>query len=131
MTPEQKLKYLIVQYACECIARIDPPAYPCDNIDSMWEDEDASGLSHVQMCDAVMEYRDSGVATQDVPCEYSRHYESEARVAELPDGSWVGWTYWYGGGKHGCPEEMDWISSAFDVKCVGEEVIVVKKFAKV
>lgn len=130
MTPEQKLKYLIIKYACED-AKIDPPPYPCDNIDTLWEDEEELGISCDKLYEATNECRDLGIATQDVPCQCSRHYESEAHVAEMPDGSWVGWTYWYGGGKHGCPEEIDWIGGAFDVKCVGEEIVLVKKFAKV
>jgi hypothetical protein len=31
------------------------------------------------------------------------------------DGSWVGWTYWYGGGKHGEPGSIKWVEDAYDV----------------
>ena len=49
--------------------------------------------------DATEEVRCSGIPTLDIDCWGSRHYEAESVVAQVPDGSWVGWTYWTGGGK--------------------------------
>jgi hypothetical protein len=63
-------------------------------------------------------------------CPSSRHYESDAVAAKAPDGSWVGWTYWYGGGKHGEPEAIDWIEDAYDVICAEEEKLVVVRTFK-
>lgn len=62
-----------------------------------------------------------------LPCGYSRHYSSAAVAAEMLDGSWVGWTYFYGGGKHGQPSEMPWMEDAYRVAW-SEETVVVKKF---
>ncbi len=45
------------------------------------------------------------------------------------DGSWVGWTYWYGGGKHGEPGSIPWIEDAYDVTFV-EQLVKVKQFHK-
>ena len=39
--------------------------------------------------------------------KYSRHYESRSVAAKVDD-VWIGWTHWYGGGKHGEPESIDW-----------------------
>jgi len=64
--------------------------------------------------DAERKLRSSGVPT-GLPCEYSRHYSSQAVAAEMLDGSWVGWTYWYGGGKHGEPGAIEWVDDAYDV----------------
>ena len=58
-------------------------------------------------------------------CEWSRHYESKAVAMKFPDGSWVGWTYWYGGGKHGEPSSIEWMDDAYDVDCHEEEKMVV------
>ncbi len=59
---------------------------------------------------------------------YSRHYESKG-VAMQIDGKWIGWTYWYGGGKHGEPSAIEWIDDAIflDAK---EETKVVMVFSK-
>ena len=66
---------------------------------------------------------------------YPRHYEIDFRIkeitAEAESGEtisrWIGWNYYYGGGKHACPEDVDWISSAEFVKLVSEEVVTVTK----
>jgi hypothetical protein len=62
---------------------------------------------------------DSGLA-----CENSQHYESTAIAYECYDGTWVGWTYWYGGGKHANPEELEWIKDAYYLNC--EEIVTTK-----
>ena len=67
--------------------------------------------------------RSSGTNT-GLECELSHHYESNAVAAKLPDGSWVGWTYWYGGGKHGEPEAVDWMDDAYAVDCAEEQKMV-------
>jgi len=79
--------------------------------------------------DAECEVRGSGVPT-GLPCNYSRHYESKAVAAEMLDGSWVGWTYWYGGGKHGEPGAMPWMEEAYEVESF-TVMEPVRKFRKV
>lgn len=88
------------------------------------EDADFDGIS-----DALNDFRSSGIRTE-LPCDYSRHYESAAVARELIDGTWVGWTYWYGGGKHGEPESMEWLDDAYDVKAT-EEMRPVMVFERV
>jgi hypothetical protein len=108
MTAEQKVKWLILKNIMPEIV------YPCDDVDELWGN--AKDRLEDDLNDAEMEVRSSGVRT-GLCSEYSRHYDSEAVAAMLPDGSWVGWTYWSGGGKHGNPEEIDWIDEAYDVVC--------------
>lgn len=67
-----------------------------------------------QRRDSENELRNSGTPT-GLEADYSRHYSSKAVAAEMLDGSWVGWTYFYGGGKHGEPSEMPWLECAYDV----------------
>jgi len=56
---------------------------------------------------------------------------SVARKFSLSWGDkWVGWTYWYGGGKHGEPESVEWMEDAYFVG-VKEETRVVLVFSKV
>ena len=77
------------------------------------------------------EFRE-GICRTDIPTMYSRHYESYSVASQMFDQSWVGWTYWYGGGKYGEPEAIDWMSGAYDLACTAEErVVTVHTFTKV
>jgi hypothetical protein len=78
--------------------------------------------------DAESELR-GGTEVTGLPCDYSRHYESKAVAAQMLDGSWVGWTYWFGGGKHGEPEAVQWIEDAYDVEMT-EVQRVVREFKR-
>ncbi len=123
MTPEQKLKWAVLAKAASW-SKTEPPAFPCENVDELYDalvEEDGHW-------DAKSEIR-SGQVETDIECEWSRHYESKAVAMKFPDGSWVGWTYWYGGGKHGEPEAIDWMEDAYDLDCTEEErVVVVRSF---
>ena len=65
----------------------------------------------------------SGSYDTNLPCEYSRHYESKYVVYQLESGHWVGWVYWHGGGKHGEPEAIDWLSDAEFIKVEEKPVL--------
>jgi hypothetical protein len=121
MTPEQKLKWAILARAAEWDDSVlEGPPYPCQNVDELYDklvEEDGHW-------DARSEVRSSGVDT-GLPCEQSRNYESKAVAMKMPDGSWVGWTYFFGGGKHGAPEGMGWMEDAYEVECREEEKLVV------
>ena len=72
-----------------------------------------------------------GDVDTDLPTQFSRNYESKEVAKKMNDGSWIGWTYWYGGGKFGEPEAIDWMSSAYELSCQEEEkVIIVRTFNK-
>jgi hypothetical protein len=48
---------------------------------------------------------------------------------QTAEGEWIGWTFWYGGGKHGEPGAIDWMSDAYHLNCTEEEkVVVVRTF---
>ena len=121
MTPQQKIKHLILLKAKDW-----SPTFLCDveitqeNIDEIYEQE-SEGCA---LQDQKSEIR-GGDCETGLKCEWSRHYESKAVAAKYLDGSWVGWTYWYDGGKHGEPEAIDWMKDAYDVNCVEEEKLVV------
>lgn len=127
MTPEQKLKHAILLLAVE-MENIEPidVLVTAENVDQLF-DESNEGW---ELQDARNEIRCGQVET-GVACEWSRHYESKAVAAQMPDGSWVGWTYWFGGGKHGEPEAIDWIDEAYDLICTEEvKVMTVRTFTK-
>ena len=121
-TAQQKLKFLILKRGNEWANRPTEEynSYDGSNIDAdyeAFENED-------EYWDAKSEVR-SGEFETGLKCDWSRHYESKAVASKLPDGSWVGWTYWYGGGKHGEPESIDWIEDAYDLDCKEEEKLVI------
>ena len=81
--------------------------------------------------DTVSEFRGGQIET-DLPSYSDRNYEAKEVAAKMSDGSWLGWTYWYGGGKYGNPEEIEWISEAYNLDCVEEQkVVTVRTFKKV
>lgn len=125
MTPEQKIKHkilvgLISEPSNEI--HVDPSTITEENLDDLYEELYAD--------DIEFEFREGEVET-NIPCEYSRHYESKSVAAKMLDGSWIGWTYWYGGGKHGEPESIDWMGGAYELDVAEEEkLVVVRTFTK-
>lgn len=115
MTPQEELYELIKARAIEMGAEPD-------------DDGDYDGCD--EWYDAMYEVRCCGEETNLPSPRYSRHYELEQVAAQCPSGRWVSWTYYYGGGKHGNPEEIDWISDAFYVNCKEEQVMVTKRTFK-
>lgn len=126
MTPQQKIKHAILLTTAEWSGESPAVEITADNVDDLYEklvDEDAHW-------DAMNEIRCGGEET-DLPCQWSRHYESKSVAAQMPDGSWVGWTYWYGGGKHGEPEAIDWMEDAYDLDVTEEEKVVTVRTFKI
>lgn len=82
--------------------------------------------------DAQNEFRESGEDVGLSCKDWSRHYESKTVGCELDDGTWVSWIYWYGGGKHGEPEAIDWMGDANILEIAEEkEVIKVERTFKI
>lgn len=123
MTPTQKLKWLVLATNAHSCGE-EPPPYPCPNVDELW----ASAEERYELQDAISDVRGSGERT-NLSSGHSRHYESRAVAAQLPDGTWVGWTYWYGGGKHGEPQSIPWMEDAYNVS-MHEETQVVRVFTR-
>jgi hypothetical protein len=127
MTPEQKIKHAVLLRVVGWKEEPLSVEVTDDNIDELYDnlveaDEHWDGVSDIR----------GGEVETNIPCEFSRHYESESVAAKMPDGTYVGWTYWFGGGKHGCPQEIEWMSEAYDLECVEEQKLVtVQTFTKV
>jgi hypothetical protein len=127
MTPKQRIKREIINQ----VIRDGDFTYDGDitesNLKEIW---DTLYEENGSLQDRISDFRSSGTNT-GLECDWSRHYESHAVAAKLSDGTWVGWTYWYGGGKHGEPEAIEWMSYAYEVNCVEEEkLVVVQTFTK-
>ena len=124
MTPVQKIKHMILLRAYAGDDKKQLPEITAANIDEIYDQEE-------DLWDVRSEVRGGEVET-DIEHEWSRHYEAKSVAAKAPDGSWVGWTYWYGGGKHGEPEAIDWMSGAYDLTVTEKEVTITQQtFTKV
>ena len=95
-----------------------------DNVDDVWDEFSDC------VWDCIYDFRCGDVET-DIECDWSRHYESKSVASKLSDGTWVGWTYWYGGGKHGDPEGIPWLDEAYELDVTEEEKLVtIRTFKK-
>lgn len=98
-----------------------------ENLDTLWDlfEEDDNRW------DLMAEFRQSGIDT-GLPSDYSRHYDCKAvaRKCNTISGEiWTGWDFWYGGGKWGEPDAIDWVGSAYLLSCIEtQEVVTVRKF---
>ncbi|HFF2105783.1 hypothetical protein GHT56_21560 [Pseudomonas aeruginosa] len=125
MTPEQFIKLAILQTTARWDGTDIPSDLTAEQVEARYEElveQDAHW-------DARNDVRCGCVETNIEP-DYSRHYESKSVAAKI-NGRWVGWTYWYGGGKHGEPEAIDWMDQAYFLDCTEEErVVTIRTFSK-
>ncbi|MNQ73417.1 hypothetical protein D3C85_881460 [compost metagenome] len=124
MNAEQLVKMSILQRAAEMDGREIPSYVSGELVDEDWDNCEEDSVQ-----DAKYEFRGGEVET-DIEAPYSRHYESNS-VAACVNGEWVGWTYWYGGGKHGEPSSIDWIEYAYKLDCKEEQKVVTVRTFKV
>ena len=126
MTPEQKLKKEIILIAERFNSIVLDVTIDESNVEEWYQklvDEDLHW-------DCKNELRCTGIDT-NLPSQFSRNYEAKEVAKQMSDGSWIGWTYWYGGGKFGEPEAIDWMSEAYELKCKEEEkVVIIRTFSK-
>ena len=126
MTAQQKVKALILMRYRQWGNTV--PELTKETIDATWQK--LQEMDNVR--DAMNDIRSGSDITGLPDRQWSRNYESDEVGAKLPDGSWVGWTHWHGGGKHGEPEAIDWISDAYDITCTEEQkMVTVRSFSKV
>lgn len=124
MNAQQTLKYAILNLGAIWECSQLPDNLTGEEVDDLWDEAD-------DIYDAIYEMREGEVDT-NIDAPYSRHYESKSVAVQAPNGQWVGFTHWYGGGKHGNPEEIDWIEYAYLLDCKEEEKLVtIQTFTKV
>src|SRR5690606_32728244 len=124
--PEQAVKHIILGITARWDGAELPPDMSGEQIEARY-DELVAQDAH---WDARNEAREGDYET-GLPCDDSRHYESKAVAAKAPNGQWVGWTYWYGGGKHAEPEAIGWMEHAYFLDCKEEKkTVIVRTFTK-
>lgn len=131
MTPYQKVKWMVLLQAHEMADEV-APEITAENIDELYDEIDSSDttVGH-SMQDAREEVRCTGTDTHlSTPYDRSsRHYEYNEVASQAPDGTWVGWTYYYGGGKHSEPSAISWMEDVYDVVCAEEaKMVIVQTF---
>lgn len=125
MTPEQTIKAAILTRAAAEGLKLSREV-TAETVAELFDENNQEW----ELQDYISEMR-SGEVETGLKCDWSRHYESKAVAAQMPDGRWVGWTYWYGGGKHGEPEAMPWMEDAYFLDCTEEQKLVtVRTFTK-
>ena len=136
MTPCQKIKRDILLTAYTSIIRDEDAKELVESIatgvTAETVDEQYDTLVELEYhWDYESEFREGTVETK-LPTCYSRHYECKEVARKLSDGTWVGWTYYYGGGKHGDPESVPWMDDAYNLELTEKEMLViVQEFKKV
>lgn len=128
MTPYQLLQAIIITRALADNFQFNDDAsnITSENVEDLY--------GELEEVDAQQDYKyelRQGEEETNLPCESSRHYESYSVAAKAPNGKWIGWTYWYGGGKYGEPEAIDWMESAYFLNVTEEEkMVTVRTFEK-
>ena len=124
MKAESLIKYCALGYVFQDMGNTISNCLTEDEVEDLFDEYED------ECYNAMYELREGEVMTNIEPPS-SRHYESSSVAAKAPNGQWVGWTYWYGGGKHSCPEEIDWIERSYLLVCKEEvKVVTVLSFTK-
>ena len=134
MAAEQILKAAILDRVAEWIKDdgdtnlvLEGPFDTQEKIDAAFEAIEDHGLDD-DASEAESELRGSYTHETGFQGNYPRHYEYKSVARQFGD-KWVGWTYWYGGGKHGEPKSVEWMEDAYFVEAK-EETKVVLTFTK-
>jgi len=107
------------KYVIDCLS----PSNACELVEKL--DELGYG-DDIQDC--KLELRTSYVEETDVYCETNRHYDSKSVSMYCEDlDKWVGYTFWYGGGKYGEPDAIEWIDGAYFLEVQEKEVVVTQR----
>lgn len=119
LTPREAiLIHLLREYA-----GFTDPIDDLTDIDALWDKYKEAEDADYDLSDCLNGFR-HGQEDSLIRCETSRHLETKSVAAKLSDGTWVGWTYYYGGGKHAQPETIDWLEDAYWVDVTEEQKMV-------
>ena len=126
MTPQEKIKKEILLTAIQEKDIIFDGEITSENLESLYQELIDDDLHWGY--ENEMRYGD---IETNLPSQTSKHYEAKEVAKKMSDGSWIGWTYWYGGGRFGEPETIDWMSEAYELSYKEEEkVVIVRTFEK-
>lgn len=126
LSPEQLIKKGIIQTLPAFYEEYSVPSLLTpEEVELAWGTAEKEDV----LQDARNGFRDSGIET-NLPAPFSRHYDCEIYARKIGE-EWVAFPFWYGGGRHGAPEDMPWMEEAFFVDCTEtEKLVVVREFKK-
>jgi hypothetical protein len=123
MTPQQAIRYMILARYASWQSEDLPVDLTGEQIDALYDNHPQLGN---QLQDIANEVRE-GEHETTIPGPSSRHYDEQSVAGQAPNGQWVGWTYWTGGGKTGEPEGIPWMEHAYFLDCQEEEVKTIRR----
>jgi len=126
MTPEQYIKQEILALTSDWSGEEFDYNLPAEEIEKLY-DELVTKSEH---WDGRNEIR-SGQVETDLECDGGRVFEAKSVAMKTHDGKWVGWTYYYGGGKHADAEGKEWMSESYFLDCnEKEKLVIIREFTK-
>jgi len=126
MTPEQYIKQKILAVNAAWEGKKFDYKLPAETIEQLYNEL----VDRNEHWDAKNEVRYGNVET-DQECDGGRNYEAKSVAFKTHDGKYVGWTHYYGGGKHGNPSSIDWISDAYFLECEEKKKLVIVRTFKI
>ena len=108
LTPEGKLRQLIVYMATGSTLDVNTTEEVDEAYLALSDDELSENKENLR-CGGIP----TGIYNPD--CRGHKCYDDEQVAVQALDGSWVGFTYWSGGGKHGYPEDVEWMDDAYEL----------------
>jgi hypothetical protein len=111
LTPAQKIKLTLLINSGYVDKDVIPTSEEIESLFLELSKDDEHGV--------ISDFREGQCRTNIEPF-FLRNYETESVAAQMFDGSWVGWTFVSGGGKHSDPESYDWITGSYELQIVSE-----------
>ncbi len=109
-------KDYIIEYVIGKMIESNPKDFAGKTVEDIQKQIEEDGEVSDYFNEYLDEFRWSGEQSFIKSTKCSRHYENHevARVLDINgEKIAVGWTYWFGGGKHGEPESIDWLDDAY------------------
>jgi len=99
------------------------------NVDEMDNCELRDYICDHEIMGYLNDIRCSGEETNLSPTQYSRNYEVDFVAYRIPGPKdiWVGWDYFYGGGKHSDPDAIEWLDTIKELSVTEKEVMIIEK----
>lgn len=131
MTPQQYIKQEILSVVIQWKNMDVKIPQTGEEVDKLYNNfvNDDNTCDYIQ--DAKEDVRTGQYETEVDNGDYSRNYENKSVCLKTEDGKYVGWTHWHGGGKHGNPSSIDWISDAYFLECEEKEKLVIVRTFKI